>query len=59
VIGLLRHGMGTQFDPTLLTIFFTVFEQLQDIAALNPDEADSAESSRDSRMNILSEIGCL
>jgi putative two-component system response regulator len=59
VIGLLRLGMGTQFDPTLLTVFFTVFDQIQDIAALNPDDVDLAESSPDSRLNILSEIGCL
>jgi putative two-component system response regulator len=58
VIGLLRRGMGTQFDPTLLALFFTVFDQIQDIAALNPDDGDSAERSDRSRLNILSEVGC-
>jgi putative two-component system response regulator len=38
VVTLLRRGMGTQFDPTLLALFFTIFDQIQEIAAANPDD---------------------
>src|SRR5262249_53962788 len=59
VITLLRHGMGTQFDPTLLTTFFTVFDEIRDIAALNPDNADPVVAFPGSHLNVLPEISCV
>jgi putative two-component system response regulator len=58
VVTLLRRGMGTQFDPTLLAIFFTVFDQIQKIAAANPDDKDASDRFGNTRSQALSEIGC-
>jgi putative two-component system response regulator len=41
MLSIMRRGMGTQFDPTLLALFFTVFNELQAISEANPDNGDA------------------
>lgn len=38
-LALMREQHGTQFDPLLLTTFFTVLDEIHDLAVQNPDEA--------------------
>ena len=38
VMRILHEGSGEHFDPTLLAFFFTIFDEIQAIAAANPDE---------------------
>lgn len=42
VLDILRDGQGTHFDPGLLGLFFSVLEEIRDIAAVNPDETGDA-----------------
>lgn len=58
VVTLMRRGMGTQFDPTLLAIFFAVFDQIQEVAAANPDDKDTPDRFGNTMSKVLSEIGC-
>jgi putative two-component system response regulator len=58
VVTLLRRGMGAQFDPTLLAIFFTVFDQIQEIAAAIPDDQDKSDRFEIPASEVLSETGC-
>ena len=37
VLKLMQQGQSTQFDPFLLTCFFTIVEELESIATQNPD----------------------
>jgi putative two-component system response regulator len=41
VLRLLQEGQGSQFDPTLLALFFSVFDDMRAIAEINPDVADA------------------
>jgi HD-GYP domain-containing protein (c-di-GMP phosphodiesterase class II) len=63
VVEIMRRGMGTHFDPHLLMLFLTNYEQFREISAANPDEqvptylvsdAQSLESE-----TFLSEVGAL
>lgn len=38
VLSMMREGQGSQFDPGLLGLFFTVVDELRDIASTHPDE---------------------
>ena len=40
VLAIMRAGQGTHFDPGLLAVFFTVLEEICEIAELHPDKAD-------------------
>jgi putative two-component system response regulator len=44
VLWMLREGQGTQFDPALLTLFFTVHEEIREISAQHPDVAEVVEA---------------
>jgi len=44
VLSLMRDGRSSQFDAGLLGLFFTVHEQIREIAKLNPDVAECADS---------------
>jgi len=44
VLETLRNGHGTHFDPTLLALFFSVFEEMRSIAELHPDTEDGIKS---------------
>jgi putative two-component system response regulator len=37
VLTLMQQGLATQFDPTLLLLFFTILDQIQEISLANPD----------------------
>jgi HD-GYP domain-containing protein (c-di-GMP phosphodiesterase class II)/CHASE1-domain containing sensor protein len=39
VLQLMSKGVGTQFDPALLAVFFAHYEELRRIAQENPDES--------------------
>jgi len=54
VISTMRQGHGRQFDPALLTIFFSVFEEICEIADEHPDAA--GESVGDFGISTLSSI---
>lgn len=43
VIEILRAGHATQFDPLLLAAFFSILDEVQEIAAANPDDLFSAD----------------
>ena len=38
-LGMMENGRGTQFDPSLLDLFFRMLPQIRQIALLNPDES--------------------
>jgi putative two-component system response regulator len=38
VLEIMRRGLGTHFDPHLLTLFLTNYEQFREISLANPDE---------------------
>lgn len=38
VLEIMRHGMGTHFDPHLLALFLANYEQFRNISLDNPDE---------------------
>ncbi len=38
VLEIMRRGLGTHFDPHLLTLFLTDYEQYREISLANPDE---------------------
>ncbi|HYW79958.1 MAG TPA: HD domain-containing phosphohydrolase [Thermoguttaceae bacterium] len=40
---MMRKGIGTHFDPSLLAIFFTVHDEIRDIAVENSDEQCEAD----------------
>lgn len=40
---IMRQGAGTHFDPMLLSLFFSHFEEICRLAAENPDEAPGSE----------------
>ena len=42
-LAIMRHGAGTHFDPMLLSLFFSHFEEICRLAADNPDEASGSE----------------
>jgi putative two-component system response regulator len=52
VLEIMRRGMGTHFDPHLLTFFLANYEQLREISLANPDEL----VCDDSVMEVLSVI---
>jgi putative two-component system response regulator len=41
VYSMLQEGQGTQFDPILLTLFFTIAEEIRMIALEHPDDPES------------------
>ena len=47
VLEIMRHGMGTHFDPHLLTFFLANYEQLSAISLANPDEIVGDDRVRD------------
>lgn len=51
---LMQQGQGTQFDPTLLTTFFTVLEEIDEIAARNPDSPPW--ESKDDPLHVYNEL---
>src|SRR4051812_40441227 len=42
VLNMMQGGLGTQFDPSLLGLFFTVYDDIRAIADSHPDAADGA-----------------
>jgi putative two-component system response regulator len=40
VLKILQQGSGSHFDPALLALFFSILEEIQDIAAAHPDHAE-------------------
>jgi putative two-component system response regulator len=40
VLSMLQSGQASQFDPALLALFFSVFEQIREIAEQHPDVAE-------------------
>jgi putative two-component system response regulator len=38
-LGMMREQLGKQFDPILLTVFFSSLEQIHEISMENPDDA--------------------
>lgn len=51
VLSTMRSGQGTQFDPMLLTIFFTIFEQIRAISDAHPDVVE--QTDRDVCLSVL------
>ncbi len=43
-LAIMRQGVGTHFDPMLLSLFFSHFEEICRLAAENPDERGGSES---------------
>jgi putative two-component system response regulator len=41
VLNIMQGGQSSQFDPTLLALFFSVYEDIRAIAEMNPDLADT------------------
>jgi hypothetical protein len=37
---MMQEQQGTQFDPLLLTTFFTVLEEIHELAQQNPDQPE-------------------
>lgn len=52
VLSTMLDGQGSQFDPGLLTLFFTVLEQIREVADSHPDSHD--ESCPDSERRFAS-----
>jgi len=40
---IMQQGMGTQFDPLLLAVFFSHFSEISRVSLENPDDAATAE----------------
>jgi putative two-component system response regulator len=45
VLHLMSEGAGTQFDPALLAVFFTHYDELRRIAQENPDELSAEDGT--------------
>ena len=45
-LSIMKEQHGTQFDPVLLTTFFTVLDEIHDLAMQNPDEASNEPGLR-------------
>lgn len=54
VLEIMRRGLGTHFDPHLLTLFLANYEQLREISLANPDEANPDEQQAD----VLARLDC-
>ncbi|HEX5471872.1 MAG TPA: HD domain-containing phosphohydrolase [Lacipirellulaceae bacterium] len=46
VLAAMRAGHGSHFDPTLLPLFFDIFEQIREIADAHPDVTESFEAGQ-------------
>jgi len=45
-LAMMREQQGTQFDPLLLATFFTVLDEIHELAKLNPDEVSQDSMAR-------------
>jgi putative two-component system response regulator len=55
VLEIMRRGLATHFDPHLLTLFLTNYEQIREIALANPDEvtAEQAQTNVLARLDMV------
>jgi putative two-component system response regulator len=55
ILEIMRRGIGTHFDPRLLTLFLTNYEQMRGISEANPDERMSDEFS-DRQLSLTTDV---
>jgi putative two-component system response regulator len=54
VLSIMHGGLSSQFDPTFLALFFSVYDDMRAIAEMNPDLADTPK--RDFGLRALAAI---